>query len=157
MTNINSITKNRQLLIMAGVLTAIGMLCLGLLWMSENKNQDAEAAAQAQAAKPNLTGVVTSSFTDQVQASSLQQQQASTNELERKLEKALAAIDQQTALQEAQNRNIEDLKSTNLRLSEELEKLKKDKPASLPEPNVAADPIPNAMKNSVAEIGRAHV
>ena len=149
MKNINSITKNRQLLIMVGVLTALGMLCLGLLWMSENKDQGGEVA-QEQAAKPNLTGVVTSSFTDQVQASSLQQQQASTNELERKLEKALAAIDQQTALQEAQNRNIEDLKSTNLRLSEELEKLKKDKPASLPEPNVAADPIPNAMKNSVA-------
>lgn len=149
MKNINSIIKNKQLLTLTGVLVFIGVLCIGLLVATSSKKPGA-ALSEREEAKPNLTGVVTSSFTDQVQTASLQQQQASTNELQTKLDRALTMLEQQASQQEAQSRSIEELKSRNRELAGELESYKKSGAGLLPQSLGAGDPIPNALKGGVA-------
>ncbi|MCK8417594.1 F-type conjugal transfer pilus assembly protein TraB [Erwinia amylovora] len=83
MSNINMLTKRKQLATLIGVLIA-GSVGAGVVYLTAGDSKPA-----AQAIKPQSTpvsGVVTNAFTEQVQKSVLQQQQERTAVLEKQLE-----------------------------------------------------------------------
>ncbi|BCU50926.1 conjugal transfer pilus assembly protein TraB [Citrobacter amalonaticus] len=80
--NENLRTRRKQLAVLAGVAVAGAALAGGVMWYGhyqEAKKQPAPVAA------PNVTGVVTAAFNEQVNESALSQQQAKTSALEQQM------------------------------------------------------------------------
>lgn len=80
--NENLKTRRRQLTILAGVLAAGSALAGGVMWYGQH--QEAKKNPPP-AVAPNMTGVVTAAFNEQVNDSALAQQQAKTSALEQQI------------------------------------------------------------------------
>ncbi|UXY13576.1 F-type conjugal transfer pilus assembly protein TraB (plasmid) [Kosakonia sp. ML.JS2a] len=80
--NINVKTRRRQLAILIGVLVTGGLAAAAVMtWGNESSKPRTATNAPA----PNMTGVVTATFDEQVNQSAMTQQQAKTSALEAKL------------------------------------------------------------------------
>ena len=91
--NVNVTTRRKQLAILLSVLTgaAAGTTGIMLYGGEGNTPQNAETTPV-----PNMTGVVTATFDEEVNASALQQQQAKTSALESQMALLNGKFDQQT-------------------------------------------------------------
>ncbi|WP_318375352.1 hypothetical protein [Enterobacter sp.] len=77
--NINITTRRKQLAILVGMLVAASAAATAImLYGGESKAPQNAGATPA----PNMTGVVTPTFNEEVNASALAQQQAKTSSLE---------------------------------------------------------------------------
>jgi len=80
--NENLKTRRKQLAILAGVVAAGATLAGGVMWYGQHQEAQKHPAPVA---APNMTGVVTAAFNEQVAESALAQQQAKTSALEQQL------------------------------------------------------------------------
>jgi len=80
--NENLKTRRRQLAILAGVVATGAALAGGVMWYGQHQEAMKKPVP---AAAPNMTGVVTAAFNEQVNDSALAQQQAKTSALEQQL------------------------------------------------------------------------
>lgn len=80
--NENLKTRRKQLAILAAVIVGGAAATGGVIWYGQHQQ---ELKQPAPVATPNMTGVVTAAFNQQVNDAALQQQQAKTSELEDKL------------------------------------------------------------------------
>jgi conjugal transfer pilus assembly protein TraB len=80
--NENLKTRRKQLAILAAVIVGGAAATGGVIWYGQHQQEQKQPAPVA---TPNMTGVVTAAFNQQVNDAALQQQQAKTSELEDKL------------------------------------------------------------------------
>ncbi|MDV5667845.1 conjugal transfer protein TraB, partial [Leclercia adecarboxylata] len=80
--NENLKTRRTQLAILAGVVLTGAATAGGVVWYGHHQEQQKQVAP---AAAPNMAGVVTAAFNEQVAQSALAQQQAKTSALEAQL------------------------------------------------------------------------
>lgn len=92
--NINITTRRKQLAILIGIIVTAAAAATGImLYGGESKAPQSAGAAPA----PNMTGVVTATFNEEVNASALAQQQAKTSSLESQMAQLLEKFNQQNA------------------------------------------------------------
>jgi len=104
--NLNVKTRRTQLAILIGVLAAAGVTTALVLTFGTEDNK----AQQAQnAPAPNMTGVVTATFDEQVNQSAMAQQQARTSALEAQLAQLAQSFEQSktTFSQQLQKKDAE--------------------------------------------------
>jgi conjugal transfer pilus assembly protein TraB len=80
--NENLKTRRKQLAILAAVIIGGAAAAGGVMWYGQYQQKQKQPAP---AATPNLTGVVTATFNEQVNDAALTQQQAKTSALEQNL------------------------------------------------------------------------
>jgi conjugal transfer pilus assembly protein TraB len=80
--NKNLKTRRKQLAILAAVITGGAAATSGVIWYGQHQQEQKQPAPVA---TPNMTGVVTAAFNQQVNDAALAQQQAKTSALEDKL------------------------------------------------------------------------
>ena len=89
--NENLKTRRTQLAILAGVILTGAATAGGVMWYGHHQEQKKQAAP---AAAPNMAGVVTAAFNEQVAESALTQQQAKTSALEAQLNTLAQQVNQ---------------------------------------------------------------
>lgn len=98
--NINVTTRRNQFLILLGVILVAGTAAGAVaIWGDESSQGKRDAAITP---TPNMTGVVTSAFEEQVSASALAQQQAKTSALENQMTQLSQLINQNKTATEQQ-------------------------------------------------------
>jgi len=97
--NINVRTRRTQLAILIGVLAVAGLTAAAVITFGDESNK---ARAPKTAPVPNMTGVVTSTFDEQVNQSAMAQQQAKTSALEAKISQLSQSFEQSKASFEQQ-------------------------------------------------------
>ncbi|CAH5920127.1 hypothetical protein AI2905V1_4543 (plasmid) [Enterobacter cloacae] len=80
--NKNLKTRRKQLAILAAVITGGAAATSGVIWYGQHQQEQKQPAPVA---TPNMTGVVTAAFNQQVNDAALAQQQAKTSALEDRL------------------------------------------------------------------------
>ena len=76
--NENLKTRRKQLAILAAVIVGGAAATGGVIWYGQHQQEQKQPAPVA---TPNMTGVVTAAFNQQVNDAALRQQQAKTSEL----------------------------------------------------------------------------
>lgn len=89
--NINVTTRRRQLAILVGIIIVGSAVAAGVvMWGGEGNGSKNAAPAPV----PNMTGVVTAAFDEQVNQSALQQQQAKTSAIENQITQLTQMVSQ---------------------------------------------------------------
>lgn len=143
-TNINVSARRKQLAILVATVVAASAIG-GLVWyFGQDKPVAASSNANA-APMPNMTGVVTSSFTDKEQQSALTQQQNKVAALENSLAKVTDTVSQ---VKESQQKTLEMLQES-LAQNEQMRKQLQGSNSAVPTANGGAGISRDAQGNPI--------
>ncbi|AGO57697.1 protein TraB (plasmid) [Serratia plymuthica 4Rx13] len=154
-TNANVKAKRQQLVILIASILGVGALCGGIYYFGEVSDAMGGGSGEANIPvdpQPNMTGVMTNSFTDQVSEQALAQQQAKTASLEQKMAELQAGQSQQKDLQNQLQQQLSQTTATNLQLQEQLKTMEKQQTGKplLPQTDINGNPIPGQLSTTPA-------